>query len=279
MKPLKSYVNVRASRILLKVLFLASLTLCLLPVSQAHADALSDLRATLQNLNANTEIKGTLDVQSIKVNPKKDDDQNKGSKPKPPAQLQLEIDAGAGLGLHLSPALLQQIDTELQAHTRDPEQPTPTSDLLGQVGPMDIERIVSAAPGLLRALDGAESVTSKQTQLDGLPVQELSMKVPFKASKKERSDISDYQGSLTLWLDAKGIPLAYQRTFHGKFCKFFLCMTIEETWSGKLQDVAGRLVAVSYSDETRQSGLGQDGDTRNVYTLNLGSAPADKVIK
>ena len=56
-------------------------------------------------------------------------------------------------------------------------------------------------------------------------------------------------------------------------------MTIEETWSGKLQDIAGRLVAMSYSDETKQSGLGQDSDTRKTYTLTLDSAPADKAIK
>ncbi|MGH8400309.1 MAG: hypothetical protein ACRESU_04330, partial [Gammaproteobacteria bacterium] len=150
----------------MNIIFLFALIICLLPVRKARADELSDLHATLQNLNANTEIKGTLDVQSIKVNPQKDDDESKDGKQKPPAQLQLEIDADAGLGIHLRQVLLQQIDTELQAHTSDPEQPTPTSYLLGQVGPMDIERIVSAAPGLSRALDGAESVTSTQTQLD-----------------------------------------------------------------------------------------------------------------
>ncbi|MGH8371008.1 MAG: hypothetical protein ACRESC_08505, partial [Gammaproteobacteria bacterium] len=211
----------------MNIIFLFALIICLLPVRKARADELSDLHATLQNLNANTEIKGTLDVQSIKVNPKKDDDEGKDDKQKPPAQLQLEIDAGNGLSMHLAPALLQQIDVEQQANADDPEKSTPTADLLRSVGLMEVERMVSAAPGLLRGLKGAESVTSTQTQLDGASVQELSMAVPLNASKKDSSNISDYRGTMSVWLDAKGTPLAYRQTFHAKFCKFFLCMSVD----------------------------------------------------
>ncbi|MGH8372535.1 MAG: hypothetical protein ACRETO_07365 [Gammaproteobacteria bacterium] len=265
MKPVNPMGGVHAARILLSGMLVAVLAGY---ISGAEADSLSDLRTVLQGLDASTEIKGTLDVQSIKLNPKQDDKQ-KDTKQTPPAQLQLAIDAGEGLGIHLSPALLQRIDAEQQAKAENPEQPTPTADLLGEVGPMEIERIVSVAPGLSRALDGAEAVASKQTELDGAQVQELSMKLPFKASKEERSNISDYRGGMTIWLDAKGVPLAYQQTFHGKFCKFFLCVTVDETRDGKLQIVAGRLIATSYIDESKQSGLGQDGDSKRIYNLDL----------
>lgn len=236
-------------------------------IEPARADVLADLRTTLRGLNGSTEINGTLDVQSIKVSP--DKDKSKGGKQVLPARLQLQIDAGQGLGIHLSSALLQQITAEQQAHADDPEKTTPTSELLDQVGPMDVDKIVSAAPGLLRELDGAGSPAVATVQKNGMPVRELSVDVPLKASRKDSSNISDYKGSMTVSLDAQGMPLSYQQTFHAKFCKFFLCVKVDETRDAQLRVIGGRLVAVSYSDETRQSGLGQDGDTKKVYTLTL----------
>ena len=246
-------------------------------VGQVRADVLADLRTTLQGLNAGIEIKGTLDVQSIKVSP--DKDKSRADKQVPPARLQLEIDAGQGLGIHLSSALLQQITAEQQAHAYDPEKTTPTSDLLNQVGPMQVEKIVSAAPGLLRELDGAGSPTITTVQKNGAPVRELSVDVPLKASKKDSSNISDYKGTMTVSLDAQGMPLSYQQTFHAKFCKFFLCVKVDETREATLQIIGGRLVAVAYTDETKQSGLGQDGDNKQVYTLALDQAADIKTGK
>lgn len=254
----------------------AILPMTIMCVPSANADPSSSLvalRATLQNLNADTEIRGKLDVELIKSAPKQDDDKGKASGQKPPIQIQLQVTAGNGLGIHLAPELLQQISAEQQAHAGDPEQPTPRTDLLSQVGPMDVEQIVSAAPGLLHKLDGAESPLLKGVQYEGMPAQELSVKLPLKASKKDSSNISDYQGGMTLWLNAKGVPLAYEQTFHAKFCKFFLCVSVDETRNARLQAINGRLVAVSYSDETRQSGLGQDGDSKQIYTLTLDGLP------
>jgi hypothetical protein len=47
---------------------------------------------------------------------------------------------------------------------------------------------------------------------------------------------------------------------------------VDETRNGTLQNVGGRLIAISYGDEIKQSGLGQDGDTLTTYTFN--PAPA-----
>ncbi len=261
----------------LLILFVA----CMLHSGETRADALTALRTTLQGLNANTEIKGALDVQSIKVNAKANGGKHKDGKQKPPAQLQLEINAGDGLGIYLSSALLQQINDEQQAHADDSEKPTPTTDLLRNVGPMEVEHIMSTAPMLLHELNGAESPTIKPSQLDGAPAQELTVTVPLKASKKDSSNISDYQGAMTLWLNAQGMPLAYQQAFHAKFCKFFLCVTVNETRNGKLQVINGRLITLSYRDETKQSGLGQDSDTKIIYTLSLNVGPdvKDKIAK
>ncbi|HEX5340795.1 MAG TPA: hypothetical protein VFX47_07930 [Gammaproteobacteria bacterium] len=254
---------------MLKILLLGTFWIGLLFAAQVQADTLTDLRTTLRGLDAKTGISGTLTVQSGAVKSETGDDKQQDGKQKPPAHIQFDVDAGAGLGIHLSPTLLEQIAAEQQRHAQDPEQATPVSDLLSQVGPMDIERIVSAVPWLLKELDGATSPTTKPTEKEAAGVQTLSVNIPLKLSKKDSSNVSDYQSDMTFWLDTQGMPLAYRQTIHAKFCKFFLCVTVDETRNGKLQAIGGRLVTVSYTDETKQSGLGQDGDTRTVYTLML----------
>ncbi|MGH8414201.1 MAG: hypothetical protein ACRESX_05670 [Gammaproteobacteria bacterium] len=243
------------------LLGLVMLGICL--AVNAHADPLTDLRTTLKGLDSQAAIKATLDVQSTVTGSKSD-----SSKPRS-AHLQLAIQAGDGLGLQLSPALLQQIGAEQAAHAADPSHPTPTADLLSSIGPMQIEHMVSAAPALLRTLQGAGTPVIKQTVLEGEPVQELSLNLPLQASKEEKSSVKDYQDKLVLWITLKGIPQAYQETTHAKFCKFFLCVTVDDMHSGWLQVIDGRLVTVKLTREQKQSGLGQDSDTHTVYNLQL----------
>ncbi|MGH8283344.1 MAG: hypothetical protein ACRESE_05805, partial [Gammaproteobacteria bacterium] len=229
----------------------------------AHADTLTNLRTTLKGLESQAAIKGVLDVRSIVTNGKSD-----SSKPRS-AHLQLDIHAGDGLSVNLSPALLQQISAEQAAHAADPSHAAPTADLLSSIGPMQIEHMASAAPALLRTLEGANSPIIKPTVLEGEPVQELSLNLPLQASKKEKSSVKDFQDKLLLWLNSKGVPQAYQETVHAKFCKFFLCVTVDNIHSGWLQVIDGRLVTVKLTREQKQSGLGQDSDTRTVYNLHL----------
>lgn len=242
--------------------------------ASGKADVLSDLESRLQTLSANTAVSGTLVVQSSKVSHK-----DKDSKPQTPAQLHMEINAGDGLGMHLDGDLLQSVRVEQQTHAADPEKPTPVTDLLRSVGPMEIERMVSAAPGLLHELDGAGPPVTKPATYDGKPVQELTVDVPLRVSRKDKSNISDYKSTMSVWLDAQGMPLAYHQTFHAKFCKFFLCVSVDETRNGTLKNAGGRLIAIFYSDEIKQSGLGQDGDTITTYTFNpviVSAAAAEK---
>ncbi|MGH8293618.1 MAG: hypothetical protein ACRESA_09135 [Gammaproteobacteria bacterium] len=239
------------------------------PLASAHADTLTELRSTLQGLNAHTVINGVLDVQSDVTRGKADAAKQHA------AHLQLQIQAGAGLGIQLSPALLQHVTAEKAAHAADPNHPAPTADLLDQTGPWQIENIVSVAPMLLRLLAGAESPHVKPAQLYGQPVQELSVKLPPPVSKTDSSNLKDYASTATVWLDSKGIPLAYGYSRQGKFCKFFLCVTVSQSESGSLQVIDRRLVAMTMIQENKQSGLGQDSDTHAIYTLQVSPLPAN----
>lgn len=233
------------------------------PWISARADALTDLRTTLQGLNAPATINAVLDVQSDATRGKGD------SAKRHSAHLQLNIQASDALGLQLSPALLQQVAAEKAAHATDPDHPAPTADLLDQTGPWQIENMVSVAPMLVRLLAGAESLSVKPAQLYGQPAQELSVKLPPPVAKSDSSNLKDYASTASVWVNPKGVPLAYAYFMQGKFCKFFLCVTVSQSESGSLQVLDGRLVAMTMIQENKQSGLGQDSDTHTVYTLQI----------
>jgi hypothetical protein len=236
--------------------------------SGARADALTDMRATLQGLSGDAPIKAVLDARLEHLDQEENDDRV------PPGHIRLDIDADGGLGIRLEPDQLQLIDQEQQAHAADPNRATPNVDLLRNTGPTQIERFVSAAPDLLHWLEGATAPELKPGQLDGVSLRQLSVQVPLLANRKYSAYAYGYHGELLLWLDPQGVPLAYQRDFHAKFCKFFLCITVDERHTVRLRVVDGRLVAVSAVDEITQSGLGQGAHTRASYGLQLERPPA-----
>lgn len=227
----------------------------------ARADALSDLDATLKGLQATTPVKGVLDVRSTDL----------GAKPDPSdshdAHLQLTVSGDDGLGIRLDPALLHEIATEDARHAADGDQPEPTSELLSDAGPGKIERMLSTADVLLWALDGATLVSVKPDAKTG--GSSVALSLPLHASKKDSGAVKDFRHDLVLTLDAHGIPLAYHDATHAKFCKFFLCVTVDEMRDATLEVVKGRLLTISLTEENKQSGLGQDADMRAVYTLHL----------
>ena len=251
----------------LRPLALMSAAVCI----SVRADTLADLRTTLQRLSADAPIHGVLDVRSQHLDQEENDDRV------PPGHLRLLITAGDGLGIELEPAQLRIIDQEQKAHDVDPDRATPASDLLRIAGPLEIGHLVAEGPALLELLGGASAPVTKPDTLDGAPVRQLTVQIPILTNRKYSSYAYGYKGSLVFWLDAQGVPLAYQRDFHAKFCKFFLCITVNERYDAKLKVVDGRLVAASASDEFKQSGLGQGSHTRMDYALQLDvAAPASR---
>lgn len=229
----------------------------------ARADALTDVRATLQKLSADSPIKGVLDVRSEHLDQDENDDHV------PPGHLRMHIEANGGLSLHLDPDVLQAIDQEQKAHDADANQATPDTDLLRIADALAIGHLTSEGPALLELMEGAADPEIVTTELDGAPVQQLTVQIPLLANKKYRAYAYGYKGSLVLWLDAQGMPLASQQNFHAKFCKFIFCLTVDQRHSTKLRVVNGRLVVISAIDELQQSGLGQSGHTKQTFNLQL----------
>ena len=234
-----------------------------LTCASAQADPVAELAAKLKTLRAETPVKGVLDADYQEF-----DAQGAADKAKS-AQLQLDIDSSDGLSIHLSPASLQSLSAEEARNVADPDSPTPQAELLREMSVTHIQHVLSAADGLLRLMAGASAPVSKPATLDGAAVTELDMQLPFKAPKKDSDAAKDYQDVLSVWTDAEGVPLRFLEKIHGRFCKFFLCVTVDESFGGDLKVVGGRLVNVDYSREHRQAGLGQDSHTKTVSTLKL----------
>ena len=227
----------------------------------ARADALSDLNAKLRDLQAPTPLKGMLDVRSTDLGANTDPSESHD------AHLQLAVSEDNGLDIHLDPVLLRKIDVEDAQHAADGNQPEPTSELLSDAGPEKIQHMLSTAAALLWDLDGATLVSAKpDAQTGGTSV---ALSLPLHASKKDSGDVKDFRHDIVLTLDAHGVPLAYHDTTHAKFCKFFLCVTVDETHDATLEVVDGRLVTVSLTAEHKQSGLGQGAGMRVAYALRL----------
>lgn len=230
--------------------------------ASAQADALTDFTAKLKTLQVSTEVKGNLDASYEEFDAKGVADKSKG------AHLQFEVEGGEGLSIHFGPALVQTLSAEEAANAADPDKPTPNADLLRQMNPLRIQHMFSAADNLLHDLDGASSPVVTPSTLAGASTV-LSVNIPFRAPKRDSDTAKDWQDTLTVWLDAQGMPLQFKDKIHGKFCKFFLCVTVDETYSDTLRMIDGRLVITDMTLEHQQSGLGQDNHTKTTATLQL----------
>lgn len=233
-----------------------------------YADPLTDLRASLQSLRSATPVQGSLQVKTEDL---LDADAAATRKAKS-ASLSLGVSADRGLRLEADPQLLQVLGDEEARHAQDPDQPQPTAELLKDIGPGKVQDLLDGADVLLRKLDGATSPQVLPAVSDGKAVTQLSVTRPYRPSKQDKGSVKDYQDTLTVTLDGHGTPLRYREITHGKFCMFFMCMTIDDQQQVSLQDLDHRLVAVDDVDELHQSGLGQEMHTRTEATFQISPA-------
>lgn len=232
-------------------------------VSTAQADPVADLKAKLQTLRADVPLKGVLEADYQAFDAKGVADKAKA------AHLQLSFDSKDGLNIHLSPELVQSLSAEEAKNVANPDSPTPQADLLREMNAIHIQRALSAADALLRSTEGATSSGAKATTLDGAPATQLDFVMPLRLPKDQADAAKDWQDVFTIWVDAQGLPLRYQDKAHGKFCKFFLCVDVEQDYGGSLRVIDGRLVTVSATQEFRQTGHGLDFHNKTVSSLQL----------
>jgi len=233
------------------------------------ADAVwpAGLEATLQRLAGSAALRGTLTVAKTSVS-------GSGAKAKrSAARISLEVSAAHGLSLRVPAAVLAEAAQQLAAHQRDPELPTPTADLLGSVGIVQVQRMLDPASELRLVLIGAKLLQQSATTLDGVPATLLRFELPLRATHSERAMVKSYHDELSLWLDASGVPLGYTQNTRTDIGWFLLNADTQRSERGRFQVVDGHLVTTQLDVQQSGSALGHHGDSTTQYSLQP-SAPA-----
>jgi hypothetical protein len=245
---------------------LAVLMGSLLFAATAHADPLTDLRATLARLHADQPLAATLSVRGTVQNDER-------SAKVTHAQVELGISSDAG-GLHMgfSPALLQRVSQEAGVYAKNTDAPVPIQDLLGKLNPVSVQPMLDFAPELLRDLEGVTLSSQRDEVHDGKPTHLLVFNFPLPASASRQMSVSDFTGELDVWLGADGVPVAAKQTYAVKGRKFLISIVIGNTSSYTLQTIGSRLVVRSRHNEETHSVFGHAGSS--VTDATLVPAPA-----
>lgn len=244
-----------SSRVIPAVLF-AALALPAL----ARADAVADLRATLDRLQATQPLTATVKVSSTT----KDED-GKTSQ----AQLEISVASGGdGLRIGFSPELLQRASREAAANAKNRDVPTPIEDLLGKLSPVNVQPMVDYAPVLRRQLDGVTLASQRDETLGGKPAHLLVFDVPLPASAGKQMTIKQYTGQLKLWLGSDGVPVAVRNTMELKGRKLLISIEFGNTTDYRLAVIGTRLVVSSRRTEETHSVFGKAGSSITEATLS-----------
>lgn len=248
-----------SSRVIPAVLF-AALALPAL----ARADAVADLRATLDRLQATQPLTATVKVSSTT----KDED-GKTSQ----AQLEISVASG-GDGLHIgfSPELLQRASSEAVANAKNKDVPTPIEDLLGKLSPVNVQPMVDYAPVLRRQLDGVTLASQRDETLGGKPAHLLVFDVPLPASASKQMTIKQYTGQLKVWTGPDGVPVAVQNAIEVKGRKLLISIEFGNTTDYQLAVIGTRLVVLSRRTEETHSVFGKAGSSVTEATLTASPA-------
>lgn len=224
-------------------------------LATAHADPFTDLRTTLGSMQGRDAIHAEVDV--------KRSSRDAGSaSPKADAHATLSVRADAqGLELAFAPTLLEQATHEAAAKAANPDLSSPINDVLQEATPAEINDLVGFAPSLLRKIDGATLKESRADTFEGKPARLIVLELPMRVSTKDRDALKHYEGSMKIWLDADGTPLAAERTQRYEGRKFLIGFTTTRSVSSRFQHVGSRLVAVAQTRHDTFTGFGQDNDT------------------
>lgn len=232
----------------------------------AYADGLSDLKAALARSQGQTALKGSLEARTWhRQGEGKDLDEGSGQ-----GSLWLE-EGSTGMKLVYSRDVLQRLEAEEAAKEKDPKAKTPTSSALGGVNTKTIRGLLEASQALGRTLDQAVLTSEKVEPWNGKPARLLSFTLgPGKMSEKEQKYIKKYDGTLQVWIAADGTPLA-SRSHRFMAMRAFMVINFETTTDDECAYalLGDRLVTTRKETRNAGSGMGEKGEGRTTYTLQL----------
>lgn len=236
----------------------------LLTSTFAHADGLTDLRASLAKFDGKAAISAKLSMQ--KNSKSGDSDEPKSSS----AQASVNASSSNGaLQISYDAATLAKVEAEANKRSGDNEAVTPLADLLRDTTPTQVNSLLSYAGQLTRRLEQATLKEDKADSLDGKPARLLVFDIPLNAPAKDRASMKEYAGTLKVWLDSAGVPFAFdqEQVFSGR--RMLISFKGSNSDIGTLQKVDERLVVVKLKRGQSFSGFGQSSDSTTTATLTI----------
>ena len=241
-----------------------ALAAMLLVAPLAHADGLSDLKAALARLQAQTPLKATLDVRTSERQGEGADAVEKLG------QASVGVEDGArGLQVLYAKDMLARMDAETRQLAHDPKAKTPTAWALGKLESGDVVAVVSAASALSHRLDEAVFKAEKADTWSGRPARLLTFTIPLSTlPEQQRKYIKEFDSALSIWIGADGTPLASATRTLVKG-RAFVVVSFEAVDEDSLTyGLAGdRLMTLHSESHSSSSGAGEHGEQRVVKTL------------
>ena len=243
--------------------FALALTVAAAPL--AHADGLSDLKAALARLQAQTPLKATLDVKTTQRQGEGADLVEKQGQ----ASIVLE-DGSRGLQVLYARDTLVRMDAESRQLARDPKAKTPTVLALGKLDSGEIVPMASATGSLLRGLEENVFKAEKADTWNGKPARLLTFSVPVeKLPEQQRKYVKQFESTVSIWIAADGTPLASE-THTSVKGRAFVVVSFEalDDRSCTYAVVGDRLMTLRSETHTSSTGAGERGEERVVKTLS-----------
>ena len=238
-----------------------ALILALLP-ALLHADGLTDLRTTLNQLPATAAVHGTFELNSTVTNA--DDPSVGGGK----ASVGFEAD-DTGLRVVYPKGLLSEATHEARVASADPEKPTPVRSGAGRVHPLDLADLLDAAAALNTELINAQLTDARASTFQGKPARLLVIKLNPRVSKAQSKHMKKMESTMSIWLGADGIPIGGERTFVGKASFMLMSFEIDQNASWTYTRSGDRLVMTHYEEKQKADGLGEHESSRVEQTVRL----------
>jgi hypothetical protein len=223
----------------------------LFAATTAHADGLTDLRASLAKFPAQSPLRAAVTLEKHQQ-----DDEH----PTPEhGKAMVEVEATPeGLRVLYANDVIARAQAEERAVEADPEKKTPTATALRSIDAPQLVAALDAAGALARRLTNAKLDGDKRITVGGKPARELTFAVQPKFSKADAKHIKSAEMWLAVVVDADNTPLT--AVLRGSVKAKFLLMTFEqkfhETWVYARS--GDRLVAKEHREEQSGSGLGQN---------------------
>jgi hypothetical protein len=217
-----------------------------------RADALADVRAGLDRVSSSASVRVRVEISRTET---------EKEKPKGPMRKgEAVVEHGpSGLSVHLEPEWLPKAGTK--AEQKKQEEATVRLD------PGQALKLVDPGAVIRQFLDGATLVSDRPEPFEGRAVRTVVLHPAPDLDEEDRKSVKRYEETVTLRLDADGVPVALARTLDIKVSKMFISFTVSHRESRRFVRHAGRLVTVSATEESLGSGLGQSGGSTTRWTV------------